>query len=82
MNRAHYRIVQTELTEREHELMLALIAGYTQTEFGKANNLARQTVGEYALRIRDKLNARTMVQAAIIYYGLKPTKNPARGGAF
>jgi len=53
-------------SKREWQLISALVSGKTQAEFASEHGLDRTTVGEFARRIRDKMGARTLVQA--IYF--------------
>jgi DNA-binding NarL/FixJ family response regulator len=56
-----------DLTEREREVMDALVAGKFQKEIAYERGVSTQTVSTQAQRAMEKLGARTVLQAAVIY---------------
>lgn len=59
----------TELSEREREIMKLLAAGYSSTEIGRQVNLSSKTIDTYRARILAKLNLRT--KADLVRYGIQ-----------
>jgi DNA-binding NarL/FixJ family response regulator len=57
------------LSEREHEVLLAIAKGWTYTEIAEHLVLAESTVKKQVGRILAKLGARDRVQAVIMAYG-------------
>ena len=55
------------LSSRETEVMMGLIRGDNQLEIADQMGVCRGTVSKFTDRIKLKLNATTMLQAAVIY---------------
>ncbi|MDP9794975.1 DNA-binding NarL/FixJ family response regulator [Catenuloplanes nepalensis] len=58
----------TALSEREHEVLIAIGRGWTNTEIAERLVLTESTVKKHVGRVLAKLNARDRVQAVIIAY--------------
>jgi DNA-binding NarL/FixJ family response regulator len=58
----------TQLTEREHEVLVAMATGLTNREIADRLVLSESTVKGHVGRVLDKVGARDRVQAVIIAY--------------
>jgi DNA-binding NarL/FixJ family response regulator len=56
------------LSEREHEVLVAIGQGWTNTEIAASFNLTESTVKKHVGRVLAKIEARDRVQAVIIAY--------------
>jgi DNA-binding NarL/FixJ family response regulator len=59
---------QSALSEREHEVLLAIAQGWTNTEIADQFVLTESTVKKHVGRVLAKLGARDRIQAVIIAY--------------
>jgi len=58
--------VFAELSEREREILAAIVAGHSNAEIGSALFVSEKTVRNSLTRIFDKLGVRTRTQAAVL----------------
>jgi DNA-binding NarL/FixJ family response regulator len=67
------------LTDRQLAVLGALLAGFTQVEVARAQNLGRSTVGRTVAELKDKLRARNMAElmarATALGYRPSPSTN-------
>ncbi|AJE38798.1 response regulator [Streptomyces nodosus] len=67
------------LTEREHEVLLSIGRGWTNTEIAEALSLSESTVKTHVGKVLAKIGARDRIQAVILAYdlGLARPSDPA-----
>ncbi len=56
-----------DLTPAEREVMDYLVAGMRQVEIAKKRGVVKTTINTHVEHVRDKLGARTTVEAAVLY---------------
>jgi DNA-binding NarL/FixJ family response regulator len=60
------RLVRTELTPREHEILSLLAKGYSNKQIGRLLRISDKTARNHVNNILEKLGAKTRTEAAIL----------------
>ena len=61
------RSSHNDLTKRESEIMALLVEGLSRPDIAKQLGVSVKTVTSHILKARDRLDANTVVHAAVIY---------------